>query len=252
MGGRQVGNRTESRRLEVGGSGAEISFYGRVTNLRTRHCRVPADGRTMRLRNTMLHSGNLKAVLTTNLQPPIPPPLCVPLRQYSLLRHIPIPPPRLPTAPSCHPPGLRRYFLILLLLPWLPLLRENPVSSQLPRPFVASDDRQVHVRKSTNLAGGGRARVSETQSSKDGRNIAETSLLKITRHFCFPIAGYSRSIFILCEFTLAQAHIHIPLIVIQNIKGAETTVASTVAGPERGGNKHGGRKADIRAYFNRS
>lgn len=102
-GGRQVGNRTESRRLEVGGSGAEISFYGRVTNLRTRHCRVPADGRTMRLRNTMLHSGNLKAVLTTNLQPPIPPPLCVPLRQYSLLRHIPIPPPRLPTAPSCHP-----------------------------------------------------------------------------------------------------------------------------------------------------
>lgn len=117
VGGRQVGNRTESRRLEVGGSGAEISFYGRVTNLRTRHCRVPADGRTMRLRNTMLHSGNLKAVLTTNLQPPIPPPLCVPLRQYSLLRHIPIPPPRLPTAPSCHPPGLRRYFLILLLLP---------------------------------------------------------------------------------------------------------------------------------------
>lgn len=87
------------------------------------------------------------------------------------------------------PPGLRRYFLILLLLPWLPLLRENPVSSQLPRPFVASDDRQVHVRKSTNLAGGGRARVFETQSSKDGRNIAETSLLKITRHFCFPITG---------------------------------------------------------------
>lgn len=52
----------------------EISFYGRVTNLRTRHCRVPADARTMRLRNTMLHSGNLKAVLTTNLQPPMPPP----------------------------------------------------------------------------------------------------------------------------------------------------------------------------------
>jgi len=80
-------------------SGAEISFYGRVTNLRTRHCRVPADGRTMRLRNTMLHSGNLKAVLTTNLQPPIPPPYVSssPITQYSFLRHIPIP--RLPTAP---------------------------------------------------------------------------------------------------------------------------------------------------------
>lgn len=94
----QVENRTESRRLEVGGSGAEISFYGRVTNLRTRHCRVPADGRTMRLRNTMLHSGNLKAVLTTNLQPPILPPYVSPspIAQYSLLRHIPIPSP-LPT-----------------------------------------------------------------------------------------------------------------------------------------------------------
>lgn len=56
----------------------EISFYGRVTNLRTRHCRVPADARTMRLRNTMLHSGNLKAVLTTNLQPPMPPPHVLP------------------------------------------------------------------------------------------------------------------------------------------------------------------------------
>lgn len=87
----QVGNRTESRRLEVGGSGAEISFYGRVTNLRTRHCRVPADGRTMRLRNTMLHSGNLKAVLTTNLQPPMCPP-SLPISQYSLLRHTPISP----------------------------------------------------------------------------------------------------------------------------------------------------------------
>lgn len=37
--------------------GVEISFYGRVTNLRTRHCRVPGDGRTMRVRDTMLHSG---------------------------------------------------------------------------------------------------------------------------------------------------------------------------------------------------
>lgn len=103
-GGEQVGNRTESRRLEVGGSGAEISFYGRVTNLRTRHCRVPADGRTMRLRNTMLHSGNLKAVLTTNLQPPIPPPYVSSpsISQYSLLRHIPIPP-RLATAPPVPP-----------------------------------------------------------------------------------------------------------------------------------------------------
>jgi len=101
------GGRVKGRegRLEIernhGGwrSGAEISFYGRVTNLRTRHCRVPADGRTMRLRNTMLHSGNLKAVLTTNLQPPIPPPYVSPspITQYSLLRHIPIP--RLPTAP---------------------------------------------------------------------------------------------------------------------------------------------------------
>lgn len=81
----QVENRTESRRLEVGGSGAEISFYGRVTNLRTRHCRVPADGRTMRLRNTMLHSGNLKAVLTTNLQPPILASLCVPLPHHPIL-----------------------------------------------------------------------------------------------------------------------------------------------------------------------
>lgn len=104
-GGEQVGNRTESRRLEVGGSGAEISFYGRVTNLRTRHCRVPADGRTMRLRNTMLHSGNLKAVLTTNLQPPIPPPYVSspPISQYSLLRHIPIPPDWRPHHPSRRP-----------------------------------------------------------------------------------------------------------------------------------------------------
>lgn len=123
--GRQVGNRTESQRLEVGGSGAEISFYGRVTNLRTRHCRVPADGRTMRLRNTMLHSGNLKAVLTTNLQPPMPPPMCPlpppppPISQYSLLRHIPILP---PTADRTIP-SLRRYFLILLLLPCLSPLR---------------------------------------------------------------------------------------------------------------------------------
>lgn len=109
---RKVGNRTESRRLEVGGTGAEISFYGRVTNLRTRHCRVPADGRTMRLRNTMLHSGNLKAVLTTNLQPPMPPPCMPPSRsfvapssspicvyQYSPLRHIP-PLDRRPRHPS--------------------------------------------------------------------------------------------------------------------------------------------------------
>lgn len=118
--GGQVGNRTESRRLEVGGSGAEISFYGRVTNLRTRHCRVPADGRTMRLRNTMLHSGNLKAVLTTNLQPPIPPPyVSLPpapsISQYSLLRHIPIP--RSPTTPSRHPrtPSLLSHSFALTL-----------------------------------------------------------------------------------------------------------------------------------------
>ena len=45
--------------MEAGGRwfGVEISFYGRVTNLRTRHCRVPGDGRTMRVRDTMLHSG---------------------------------------------------------------------------------------------------------------------------------------------------------------------------------------------------
>lgn len=208
----------------------------------------------MRLRNTMLHSGNLKAVLTTNLQPPIPPPLCVPLRQYSLLRHIPIPPPRLPTAPFCHPRAFVVTFSFFCSYPGSRSSRENPVLSQLPRPFVASDDRQVHVRKSTNLAGGGRG--GRVFSRRKARKTAEISLrlllLKITRHFCLPITGYSRSVFILCEFTLAQARIHIPLIVIQNIKGAETTAASTVAGPERGGNKHGGRKADIRAYFNRS
>lgn len=106
--GLEVGNRTESQRLEVGGSGVEISFYGRVTNLRTRHCRVPADGRTMRLRNTMLHSGNLKAVLTTNLQPPIP--LCAPFPS-SVSPHLRLPilipsthtTPRLPAASPCHP-----------------------------------------------------------------------------------------------------------------------------------------------------
>lgn len=124
-------------RLEIernhGGSGAEISFYGRVTNLRTRHCRVPADGRTMRLRNTMLHSGNLKAVLTTNLQPPIPPPPCVPspssrpsLNTRSFDTY---PSPRLSTAPSRHPRPLRRYFLILLLLPCRLPHRENRLSS---------------------------------------------------------------------------------------------------------------------------
>lgn len=83
----------------------EISFYGRVTNLRTRHCRVPADARTMRLRNTMLHSGNLKAVLTTNLQPPMPPPHV--LSSIPSSRPIPFLPPfsdlRLPIlAPSTH------------------------------------------------------------------------------------------------------------------------------------------------------
>lgn len=116
---------------EVGGSGAEISFYGRVTNLRTRHCRVPADGRTMRLRNTMLHSGNLKAVLTTNLQPPIPPPYV-----WSPLSLISSPPPLLSTNTrffdtyhplDCRPhypavSGPHRYFLILLPLLPLPLL----------------------------------------------------------------------------------------------------------------------------------
>lgn len=122
MGGRQVGNRTESRRLEVGGSGAEISFYGRVTNLRTRHCRVPADGRTMRLRNTMLHSGNLKAVLTTNLQPPIPPsPMCPPPPILAPSTHTHPSPSIADRAILPPPPGLRRYFLILLLSPWLPI-----------------------------------------------------------------------------------------------------------------------------------
>lgn len=130
-GGRKVGNRTESRRLEVGGTGAEISFYGRVTNLRTRHCRVPADGRTMRLRNTMLHSGNLKAVLTTNLQPPMPPP-CMPPSLSSVLAHLRLPiltasthtTPRSPAASSCSLTSRsfccrrrRRYFLILSPLP---------------------------------------------------------------------------------------------------------------------------------------
>jgi len=120
---------------EAGGrwcSGAEISFYGRVTNLRTRHCRVPADGRTMRLRNTMLHSGNLKAVLTTNLQPPHTVSLCAPLGLPSPGH------PRLPIlAPSTHTSplhcrvrhaaaafGPRRYFLILS-----PLTRAAPFST---------------------------------------------------------------------------------------------------------------------------
>lgn len=59
----QKSGRVGGRRLEIernhGGRwfGVEISFYGRVTNLRTRHCRVPGDGRTMRVRDTMLHSG---------------------------------------------------------------------------------------------------------------------------------------------------------------------------------------------------
>lgn len=104
---------------EAGGrwcSGAKISFYGRVTNLRTRHCRVPADGRTMRLRNTMLHSGNLKAVLTTNLQPPRTTTLCAPLDlpspcvyQCSLLRHVP----SLSITQHAAIPSPRLYFLIL-------------------------------------------------------------------------------------------------------------------------------------------
>lgn len=151
-GWRQVGNRTESRRLEVGGSGAEISFYGRVTNLRTRHCRVPADGRTMRLRNTMLHSGNLKAVLTTNLQPPILPPMCPsapppsPISQYSLLRHIPIHPIADRTIPI-H----RRYFLILLLLSFAPS-RKFPFAAASSAVRRQSTILQVHVRKSTSLA----------------------------------------------------------------------------------------------------
>lgn len=119
---------TEAGGRWFGGEEREISFYGRVTNLRTRHCRVPADARTMRLRNTMLHSGNLKAVLTTNLQPLPPPcalldssplslpfPICV--YQYSLLPHIP--------PLDCRPrhsaaSGPCRYFLILSSLPFLP------------------------------------------------------------------------------------------------------------------------------------
>lgn len=96
---------------EAGGrwcSGAKISFYGRVTNLRTRHCRVPADGRTMRLRNTMLHSGNLKAVLTTNLQPPRTttlrpsishPPASTNARSFDMYHLPPLPSTLLPLAP---------------------------------------------------------------------------------------------------------------------------------------------------------
>lgn len=143
----QVENRTESRRLEVGGSEAEISFYGRVTNLQTRHCRVPADGRTMRLRNTMLHSGNLKAVLTTNLQPPIPPPYVSPspFAQYSLLRHIPIPSP-LPTAPSCHPhrpPSLFSHSFALTQLPTPSRKSSFDVASSAARREI--NDLQVHI-----------------------------------------------------------------------------------------------------------
>lgn len=165
-GEKQVGNRTESRRLEVGGSGAEISFYGRVTNLRTRHCRVPADGRTMRLRNTMLHSGNLKAVLTTNLQPPIPPlyvsPAPSPITQYSLLRHIP---PPIADRTILPPPLFSHSFA--LTLSCLLAFRKNSLSSQLPWPFVVNDDLQVYVCKFT-----GGTRVYETRNSKETAEIS--------------------------------------------------------------------------------
>lgn len=144
----EVGNRTES--LEVGGSGEEISFYGRVTNLRTRHCRVPADGRTMRLRNTMLHSGNLKAVLTTNLQPLIP--LCAPLDpspSESTNTH---------SFDTYHPAIADR----ITLPPLIPIVTFSFFCLYLPLQcsFVVvhsalrheSDDLQVHVDKFMNLA----------------------------------------------------------------------------------------------------
>lgn len=123
--------------------------------------------------------------------------LCVPparpfhLSILSLLRHIPIP----------RPPDAVVTFSFFCFYPApRPESRKSPPSAP---PFV-SDDPQVHVRKSTSLAGD--TRVFETRSSEDGKDIAEISLF--TDHvgtFCSPITGYFRwSIFILYE--VAQAH----------------------------------------------
>ena len=87
--------------------GVEISFYGRVTNLRTRHCRVPGDGRTMRVRDTMLHSGIWRQswLSTCNHPSHLCLPILAPLAHTTLL---------LPTASSLTPaPRERPYFLIL-------------------------------------------------------------------------------------------------------------------------------------------
>lgn len=85
--------------MEAGGRwfGVEISFYGRVTNLRTRHCRVPGDGRTMRVRDTMLHSGIWRQSWLSTCNHPSH--LCLPI--LTLLAHTTL------ALPS------RRYFLIL-------------------------------------------------------------------------------------------------------------------------------------------
>lgn len=70
----------------------------------------------MRLRNTMLHSGNLKAVLTTNLQPPIPPPYV-----WSPLSLISSPPSLLSTNTrsfdTYHPLDCRPHYPAVVLAP---------------------------------------------------------------------------------------------------------------------------------------
>lgn len=112
----------------------------------------------MRLRNTMLHSGNLKAVLTTNLQPPIPPPYVPPSAPYppsaspntrSFDTHST---PRLPTAPSCHPqfPSLLSHSFALTLPP-IPL-RKSPfvtVSSTVHREWRSSSLRPSEASEAT-------------------------------------------------------------------------------------------------------
>ena len=81
--------------MEAGGRwfGVEISFYGRVTNLRTRHCRVAGDGRTMRVRDTMLHSGIWRQSWLSTCNHPSH--LCLPI--LALLAHTTL---LLPTASS--------------------------------------------------------------------------------------------------------------------------------------------------------
>lgn len=127
----------------------------------------------MRLRNTMLHSGNLKAVLTTNLQPPIPPPCMPPSTPFGSLPPSPLSfrathlrlPILTPSAHTYYPsiavraatlsssPYPHRYFLILSPLPAALASRldfPSFAAASVSLPLV-SDDLQVHVDKSANL-----------------------------------------------------------------------------------------------------